>query len=71
VGYGLESWVKKICKIVNGSKRWIPTGHTRVKYETRPAPVYSRGGCRSDPQAKFGARARTRRLRYLYLRVKL
>jgi hypothetical protein len=64
VGRGLESWVKKICKIVDGLKRWTPMGHPRVKCETRPTPTYSRGGCGSDPRAKFGTRARTHRIGY-------
>jgi hypothetical protein len=64
VGRGLESWVKKICKIVDGLKRWTPMGHPRVKCETRPTPAYSRGGCGSDPRAKFGAHAHTRRIGY-------
>jgi hypothetical protein len=59
VGRGLESWVKKICKIVDGLKRRIPAGDPRVKCETRPAPAYSWGGCGSDPRAKFCARAHT------------
>jgi hypothetical protein len=71
MGRGLESWVKKTCKIVDGLKWWIPAGDPRVKYKTRPAPTYSQGGCGSDLQAKFGAHVNTCQVGYPHPWVKL